>query len=286
MITITKAMQLKLQFMSQEQTISSCNNATVMRISRGLQISSMTQLTFRIWKKTYDRDGTRRFHWEEKDEYGVHRDDQGHARDTKLVPEFYTKDEISEMFYGVCGAQEKNEGDFQMKLDGLYYLLNDSISWLTTCMEEMRQDIAKIQTQLGKIARFRYVLKYDKFRLSYVNHEKVSIDNSIRTSIDTPFKISIDRTIAASIDASSRKLYGQALPWGYRSQDARILKQVSGSAGSLTKIGHASINQGLNGGCHQVLFTSFSPISKNSWESNLDDCRHQVPFEFFMLKSL
>ncbi|KAF2612279.1 hypothetical protein F2Q70_00011756 [Brassica cretica] len=111
--------------------------------------------------------------------------------------------------HNLCGAQEKNEGDFQMKLDGLYYLLNDSISWLTTCMEEMRQDIAKIQTQLGKIARFRYVLKYDKFRLSYVNHEKVSIDNSIRTSIDTPFKISIDRTIAASIDASSRKLYGQ-----------------------------------------------------------------------------
>ena len=32
-----------------------------------------------------------------------------------------------------------------MKLDGVYYPLNDSISWLTTCMEEMRQDIAKIQ---------------------------------------------------------------------------------------------------------------------------------------------
>ncbi|WZZ35147.1 hypothetical protein YC2023_018548 [Brassica napus] len=28
---------------------------------------------------------------------------------TKLVPEIYTKDEINEMFYGVCGAQEKNE---------------------------------------------------------------------------------------------------------------------------------------------------------------------------------
>ncbi|KAF2616467.1 hypothetical protein F2Q68_00039138 [Brassica cretica] len=27
---------------------------------------------------------------------------------TKLVPEIYTKDEINEMFYGVCGAQEKN----------------------------------------------------------------------------------------------------------------------------------------------------------------------------------
>ncbi|KAF3540048.1 hypothetical protein F2Q69_00021731 [Brassica cretica] len=137
-------------------------------------------------KRTYDRDGTRRFHWEEKDEYGVYIDDYGHARDieghiiivsnddirsllegasmdehsylclpeharsftqTKLVPEIYTKDEINEIFYGVCGAQEKNEGDFQMKLDGVYYPLNDSISWLTTCMEETKQDIAKIQTE-------------------------------------------------------------------------------------------------------------------------------------------
>ncbi|KAF3599932.1 hypothetical protein F2Q69_00035074 [Brassica cretica] len=127
-----------------------------------------------------------RFHWEEKDEYGVYRDDHGHARDvdghiisvskedirsllerasrdehnylclpeharsftqTKLVPDIYTKDEINEMFYGVCGAQEKNEGDFHMKLDGVYYPLNDIICWLTTCMEEMRQDIAKIKTQ-------------------------------------------------------------------------------------------------------------------------------------------
>ena len=77
---------------------------------------------------------------EENDEYGVYRDDQGHARDvdghiirvskddirsllerasmdeyiylcllehassftqTKVVPEIYTKDDINEMFYGV-----------------------------------------------------------------------------------------------------------------------------------------------------------------------------------------
>ncbi|WZY94219.1 hypothetical protein YC2023_066548 [Brassica napus] len=137
-------------------------------------------------KRAYDHDGTRRFHWEEKDKYEVYRDDQGHARDvdghiihvskdhirrlmerasrdehnyiclpeharsftqTKLVPKIYTKDENNEMFYGVPGALEKNEGDFQMMFDGVYYPLNDRISWLTICMEEMRQDLAKIQTQ-------------------------------------------------------------------------------------------------------------------------------------------
>ncbi|KAF3598433.1 hypothetical protein F2Q69_00035337 [Brassica cretica] len=63
---------------------------------------------------------------------------------TKLIPEIYTKDEINEMLYGICGAQRKNEDDFQMKLDGVYYPLNYNISGLTTCLEDMRQDIARI----------------------------------------------------------------------------------------------------------------------------------------------
>ncbi|KAF2578714.1 hypothetical protein F2Q70_00010572 [Brassica cretica] len=47
------------------------------------------------------------------------------------------------MFYAVCGEQDRNKEAFQMKLDGFYYPLNDS--WLTTCMEEMKKDIARIQ---------------------------------------------------------------------------------------------------------------------------------------------
>ncbi|KAF2570085.1 hypothetical protein F2Q70_00003879 [Brassica cretica] len=31
---------------------------------------------------------------------------------TQLVPEIYTKDEINEMFYGVCGEHEKNKEAF------------------------------------------------------------------------------------------------------------------------------------------------------------------------------
>ena len=51
------------------------------------------------------------------------------------------------MLYGICGSQGKNEDKFQMKIDGVYYPLNDILSWLTTCLEEMRQDIARMQTQ-------------------------------------------------------------------------------------------------------------------------------------------
>ncbi|KAF2545905.1 hypothetical protein F2Q70_00021858 [Brassica cretica] len=106
---------------------------------RSTSVRNQNPLRPEFGKRAYDRYGTRRFHWEEKDEYGVYRDDQGHARDvdghimhafmddirklmerasrdehiyiclpehvssftqTKLVPEIYTKDEIYEMFYG------------------------------------------------------------------------------------------------------------------------------------------------------------------------------------------
>ncbi|KAF2572716.1 hypothetical protein F2Q70_00001461 [Brassica cretica] len=163
---------------------------------------------------------TQRFYWEEKDEYGIYRDDQGYARDldghtirvhdrdirrllervsrdepsyicfpehaslftqTKLVTEIYTKDEINEMFYGVCGEHEKNKEAFQMKLDGVYYPLNDSISWLTNFMEKMKQDIARIQSATD-VAR------------------PTSIDNRLHTSIDSRLSISIDNRIPASVD--------------------------------------------------------------------------------------
>ncbi|KAF3508141.1 hypothetical protein F2Q69_00006941 [Brassica cretica] len=140
-----------------EQIISSCNNAPFQHISRGLQKSSIDR-HLEFGRRAFDLYGTRKFYWEEKDEYGVYRDDQGCARDvdghiinvskgdirklmerasrdehsyiclpehansftqTTLVLKIYTRDEINEMFYGVYGAQEKNETDFQMKLDGV-----------------------------------------------------------------------------------------------------------------------------------------------------------------------
>ncbi|KAF3610549.1 hypothetical protein DY000_02048843 [Brassica cretica] len=220
-----------------KQTISSCNNAAVQRINKGLQTSSMTQLVERpkFGKRAYDRDGTRRFDWEEKDEYGVYRDDQEHARDVdgriirvskddirslleralmdehtylclpeharsltqnKLVPKIYTKDEIIEMFYGVCGAQKKNEGDFQMKFDGVNYPLNDSIRWLTTCMEEVRQDIAKIQTQ--RAAEATAPASIDR-------HHSTSIEDDLTHS--NPMKSQPDSCTRVEIDQLVKGIY-------------------------------------------------------------------------------
>ncbi|KAF3576058.1 hypothetical protein DY000_02030741 [Brassica cretica] len=159
----------------------------------------------------------------EKVVYGVYRDDQRHARDldgntirlhntdirsvlerasrdepsyicfpehanlftqAKLVPEIYTKDEINEMFYGVCGEHEKNEEAFQMKLYGVYYPLNDSIIWLTTCMEEMKKDIASLQ-HATDVARPPSI---DRRRPPSIDrHHYTSIDNHTSASInDSP----------------------------------------------------------------------------------------------------
>ncbi|KAF3574164.1 hypothetical protein F2Q69_00058634 [Brassica cretica] len=115
---------------------------------------------------------------------------------TKLVQEIYTKDEINEMFYGVCGAQEKNEGDFQMKLDGVYNALNDSISWLTTCMQEMRQDIARIQTQRAAEATAE---------ASIDRHHPTSIDDDLTHS--NPMKSQPDSYTRAEIDQLVEEIY-------------------------------------------------------------------------------
>ncbi|KAF3593578.1 hypothetical protein DY000_02020477 [Brassica cretica] len=76
-----------------------------------------------------------------------------------------------------------------MKLDGVYYPLNDSISWLTTCMEEMKQDIARIQNATD-VAR----------PPSIDRRHSQSIDSRQSPSIDRHHHTSIDNRFAASID--------------------------------------------------------------------------------------
>ncbi|KAF3607094.1 hypothetical protein DY000_02048958 [Brassica cretica] len=110
------------------------------------QISASIDRRYECGRRAYDIYGARKFRWEQKDEYGVYRDESGYARSvagemipvtkdnirkileraslfeeshiclpehatsftpTKLAPEIYTKDEINEMVTGICGAQEK-----------------------------------------------------------------------------------------------------------------------------------------------------------------------------------
>ncbi|KAF3583878.1 hypothetical protein F2Q69_00030228 [Brassica cretica] len=76
-----------------------------------------------------------------------------------------------------------------MKLDGVYYPLNDSISLLTTCMEEMKQDIARIQNAT------------DTARPPLIDRRQPqSIDSRQPPSIDKNHHTSIVNRLTASID--------------------------------------------------------------------------------------
>ena len=68
-----------------------------------------------------------------------------------------------------------------MKLDGVYYPLNKSISWLTTCMKEMRQDIAIIQ-RATNVSRHTLIDR----------HRQASNDNRLPESIDNRLPASVD----------------------------------------------------------------------------------------------
>ncbi|KAF3541990.1 hypothetical protein F2Q69_00022474 [Brassica cretica] len=173
------------------------------RPSIDVNVPTLVDKTPEFCRKAFDSHGTRKFYWEENDQYGVYRDEHGYARDLdgntirlhnmdiRRVLERASRDEPSyiclhehanlftqtnEMFYGVCGEQEKNKEAFQMKLDGVYYPLNDSISWLTTCMEEMKQDIARIQ-HATDVARSSSIGRYQQTSIDI--RQCTSIDNQI-----------------------------------------------------------------------------------------------------------
>ncbi|KAG5414867.1 hypothetical protein IGI04_002434 [Brassica rapa subsp. trilocularis] len=139
-----------------------------------------------------------KFTWEQRDEYGVYRDECGHARGvagemipvtrddirklleraslfeeshiclpehatsftlTRLAPELYTKDEINEMVFGICGAQEKlslqqcsaqhkdewEASYIDTRINDVYCPLNNNVDWLSTKIELLQQDLDTIR---------------------------------------------------------------------------------------------------------------------------------------------
>ncbi|KAF2550665.1 hypothetical protein F2Q68_00034293 [Brassica cretica] len=163
----------------------------------------------RVTKEFYDTAGGidnrfKKFYWEEKDKYGVYRDDKGCARNVDEHIINVSKDAIRKLMERASRDEHryiclpKHASSFThtklMKLDGVYYPLNDSISWLTTCMEEMRQDIAKIQHAADK-------------------HRPTSIDRHYSTSIDDepknshPMKSQPDFNTRAEIDQLVEEIY-------------------------------------------------------------------------------
>ncbi|KAF2585400.1 hypothetical protein F2Q70_00037260 [Brassica cretica] len=139
----------------------------------------------------FDMYGARKFTWEQRDEYGVYRDECGHARGlagemipvtkddirklleraslfeeshiclpehatsftlTRLVQELYTKDEIDEMVFGICEAQEKLGEELKTLVEDTNQPLDRGYNELLRSMAEMGIGIESVRQQLEKEA--------------------------------------------------------------------------------------------------------------------------------------
>ncbi|KAF3530937.1 hypothetical protein DY000_02042931 [Brassica cretica] len=122
---------------------------------------------------------------------------------TKLVPEIYTKDEINEIFCGVCGEHDRNKEAFQMKLDGVYYPLNDKGIYRALETREERLDgrcddiyftmdltisalTSKVEAIQGELVEIQsYIARRPEASISIDRRNNKSIDTNNPTSIDS-----------------------------------------------------------------------------------------------------
>ncbi|KAG5375451.1 hypothetical protein IGI04_040047, partial [Brassica rapa subsp. trilocularis] len=141
--------------------------------------------------RAYDMYGASKFTWERRDEYGVYREEFGHARGvagemipvtkddirklleraslfeeshiclpehatsftlTRLAPELYTKDEINEMVFGICGVQERLGEELKSLVEDTHQPLDRGYNELFRSMAEMRTEIESLRQQLEKEA--------------------------------------------------------------------------------------------------------------------------------------
>ncbi|KAF2609546.1 hypothetical protein F2Q70_00011391 [Brassica cretica] len=87
----------------------------------------------------------------------------------------YSKAEVDELVADIYRAMRTADDYHSKSLDDVYYPFDNSISWLTTRTDEMKQDIAMIQEQHAVGAGASKSIAY---------HIQPSIDASTRTSID------------------------------------------------------------------------------------------------------
>ncbi|KAF3586177.1 hypothetical protein F2Q69_00028849 [Brassica cretica] len=163
-------------------------------------------------RRANDIYGARKFRWEQKDEYGVYRDESGYARSvagemipvtkdnirklleraslfeeshiclpehatsftpTKLAPEIYNKDEINEMVTGICGAQEKLG-------DELKTLVDDTYQPLDRCYNELFRSMAQMRTE---IESRHHILEKEATTSPSIDANKSNIDRRQATDI-------------------------------------------------------------------------------------------------------
>ena len=91
----------------------------------------------------------------------------------------YNKVEIDELVNEIYRVSRTSDDFHSKRLDDIYYPFDNRISWLTTCMDEKKQNLAMLQTQ-HEVGEGR----------------SKSIDSRTRPSIDASIQASIDKRLA------------------------------------------------------------------------------------------
>ncbi|KAF3526501.1 hypothetical protein F2Q69_00048350 [Brassica cretica] len=175
---------------------------------------------FECGRRAYDIYGARKFRWEQKDEYGVNRDESGYAKSvagemipvtkdnirkfleraslfeeshiclpghatsftpTKLAPAIYTKDEINEMVTGICGAQEKLGNELKTLVDDTYQPFDRGYNELFRSMAEMRTEIENIP---DSCRTGKFGRKMDEWEIAHINTKINDVYNPLNNNVD------------------------------------------------------------------------------------------------------
>ncbi|KAF2615811.1 hypothetical protein F2Q70_00011616 [Brassica cretica] len=175
-------------------------------------------------RRSYDSYGARKFRWEQKDEYGVYRDESGHARSaagdmipvtkddirkileraslfgeshiclpaqatsftpTNLTPEIYTKDEINEMVTGICGAQEKLGDELKTLVDDTYQPL-DREATTSPSIDANKATSIDVKPLTSQIPAEPKSLaeKKDEWEIAYINTRINDVYNPLNNNVD------------------------------------------------------------------------------------------------------
>ncbi|KAJ4894664.1 Uncharacterized protein Rs2_21458 [Raphanus sativus] len=94
---------------------------------------------------------------------------------------------MDEKLSGIYIFHEESLNDFKWRLDSIYDPLDNKITWLTTCMEELKEDIATMEEQKAKEAA-----AWKSWKLT--------------TSTDDPWMPSVNKEHYALIDINTKKL--------------------------------------------------------------------------------
>ncbi|KAF3609289.1 hypothetical protein DY000_02048000 [Brassica cretica] len=238
---------------------------------------------YEFGNRAFDMYGTKKFTWERRDEYGVYRDECGHARGvagkmipvtkddirkllertslfeeshiclpehatsftlTRMAPELYTKDEINGMVFGICGAQERLGEELKSLVEDTHQPLDRGYNELFKNLDTIRKKDQQPATSI------------DVCTFTSLDTKVSAINERLRTYEDMH-----DRFISRANSASIDRLRG---PWIDGKNPVELLPYTAAEVDKITSKIYTAIDnmeERLDKRCDDIYFPFDNKIS-------------------------